>query len=109
MQPAADTPEVARERLRQYKEACGTVDIGVDKADPELANLRLWIKNQKSMHGRWMQGHDVGMTKKKVDVSSYYITPRIFLFAFSESIGSHILTSARAAFRSCFRRRRRRR
>ncbi len=54
------------------------MDIGVDEANPELTNLRLWIKNQKSIYGQWMQGHDVGMTKEKVDVSSYYIAPHIF-------------------------------
>ena len=57
------------EKLRQYKEANGTIDIGPEETDGELANLRIWIKNQKSMHSRWIQGHDVGMTKEKVDVS----------------------------------------
>ena len=57
------------EKLKEYRDAHGTIEIGPDETDEELSNLRLWLKNQRNMHVRWRQGHDVGMTKEKEDVS----------------------------------------
>ena len=56
------------EQLRRYKEANGTIEIGSEETEEELVALRQWVKNQRNMHIRWRQGHDVGMTQEKSDL-----------------------------------------
>ncbi|KAL7546133.1 hypothetical protein ACHAWF_009473 [Thalassiosira exigua] len=66
------------EKLKAYGEEHGTIEIPEERGgkeegqedEEELGKLRLWAKNQRNMHIRWRQGHDVGMTQEKADVSS---------------------------------------
>ncbi|KAL9185833.1 hypothetical protein ACHAXT_003610 [Thalassiosira profunda] len=56
------------EKLKAYKEEHGTIEVADDAADPEAVELKQWCKNQRNMHVRWRQGHDVGMTQEKSDM-----------------------------------------
>ena len=38
------------------------------RGDHEELIARTWCKNQKNMHIRWRQGHDMGMTQEKSDM-----------------------------------------
>ena len=57
------------DKLKEYKEKYNTIEISPDETqDEDLMALRTWAKNQKNMHIRWRQGHDVGMTQEKSDM-----------------------------------------
>lgn len=56
------------EKLKRYKAVHDTIEISSEETDEELIALRTWCKNQKNMHIRWRQGHDVGMTQEKSDM-----------------------------------------
>ena len=61
-------------QLKEYRAQHGTIEISSEETDEELSELRQWCKNQKNMHIRWRQGHDVGMTLEKADVSSFNLS-----------------------------------
>ncbi|KAL7535298.1 hypothetical protein ACHAXR_006396, partial [Thalassiosira sp. AJA248-18] len=57
------------QKLKEYKETHGTIEIVAEEnMSDELATLSQWCKNQRNMHIRWRQGHDVGMTQEKSDL-----------------------------------------
>mmetsp|Transcript_40343 Transcript_40343/g.66070 ORF Transcript_40343/g.66070 Transcript_40343/m.66070 type:complete len:532 (-) Transcript_40343:140-1735(-) len=56
------------QKLREYKEQNGTIEISSEETEEELAALGQWTKNQRNLHIRWRQGHDVGMTQEKADM-----------------------------------------
>ena len=57
-------------KLVEYKQQHNTIEISSDETDEELLSLRTWCKNQKNMHSRWRQGHDVGFTQEKANMLS---------------------------------------
>lgn len=56
------------QKIQEYKEVHGTMEVSNDETDEDLVVLRQWCKNQRNMHIRWRQGHDVGMTQEKADL-----------------------------------------
>lgn len=77
------------QKLKEYKERTGSIDIPEDETDEELATLRLWCKNQKNSHSRWKQGYDVGMTQEKANVS-YCLQCKLWLEPFQLLKFTHI-------------------